>query len=83
MMPLPLLGIIVTLIVYSYMKGIYRRVVVPAEKVDLKDYSDILVYHQNIWQQNPNFAEPKYFQETDWNMVKSIGSSWINKNIHL
>ncbi len=83
MMPIPILGLILTLLVYFYMKGIYRRVSVPAQNVDLKDYSDILVYHQNIWDQNPNFAEPRYIQESDWNNPKSIGSSWLNKNINL
>jgi len=83
MFPLPLLGLFITFLFYAYMIAIYRRIVAPAEKVDLKDYNDILVYHQNIWDQNPNFIEPHYMQETKWDDMPSIGSSWLNKNINL
>lgn len=62
---------------------IYRRVVIPANKVDLKDYVDIGIYHQNIWDQNPNFLEPQYIQENKWEDLASVGSSSFNKNINL
>jgi hypothetical protein len=83
MLPLPLLGLIVTLCVYGYMISIYRRVVIPAEKVDLKDYSDIQVYHQNIWDQNPNFLEPCYIQDCKWDDFNTVEQSRLNKTINL
>jgi len=61
----------------------YRRVVVPADQVDLKDYNDILVHHQIIWDKNPFFNEPQYMQEINWDEKNNIGISWLNKSINL
>lgn len=83
MFPLPLLGILITLCIYGYMISLYRRVVVPAEKVELKDFCDIIVYHQNIWDQNPHFAEPRYIQETNWDEIDKVGNSYLNKTVNL
>lgn len=82
MLPLPVLGLLITFLIYGYMIAQYRRVVVPAENVDLKDYNDILVYHQIIWEKNPLFIEPLYVQEIKWS-EKDIGLSWLNRNINL
>jgi len=86
MFPAPILGLIITLMVYSYMQAVFRRVVVPAEEVDPKDYNDIFVYHQNVRDHNPSFQEPLYLQEIKWGdkeNFNNIGISWLNRNIHL
>lgn len=81
--PLPIFGIICTLILYAYLIGIYRKVITPAENIDLKDYRDLQVYHQNIWDQNPNFQEPAYIQNVQWDDYTTVSSHPINKACHL
>lgn len=57
--------------------------VIPAKNIDLKDYRDLQVYHQNIWDQNPNFQEPAYIQECQWDDYSTVSTHPLNKAAHL
>lgn len=83
MLTVPIIGIFILILIYLYLIQIYRRVVTPASKANLKDYIDIDIYHQNIWDEHPNYIEPNYIQENKWDDLQNIGYSSINRNINL